>query len=260
MENIFLEEYLKKINSILSWFNELSKKLDFKYWLDLITLSQIYYNNKLEDITNIHISLESKYFNTLISYLIQNKIQFKWPKYLFTKVNYLQYNEISSYIEIEELIIYFWKKENNNLINEKSGLKIPYDIIYELKRIIYNEDEYSIPNNIEKYLELINLLKIENNLEIKKLNYKLDNKFFEKKNYENKNNKSNLFDLKDKNIKEIPLIETKVETKVDKILKKRKNYWEKYEKSLLNEREIEESKMVKNIDRKNNTIPKFFSL
>jgi hypothetical protein len=253
-------ENIKKINSILSWFNELSKKLDFKYWLDSITLSQIYYNNKLEDITNIHISLESKYLNSLISYLIQNKIQFKWPKYLFTKFNYLQYNEISSYIEIEELIIYFWKKENTYLINEKSGFKISYDLIYELKPVIYNEEEYSVPNNIEKYLELINLLKKDNNLDIKRINYKLDDKFFEKKNYENKNNKSNLFELKDENIKEIPLIETKVETKLDIILKKRNNYWEKYKKSLLNEREIEESKIVKNIDKKNNAIPKFFSL
>ena len=120
MQNTFLDENLKKINSILSWFNELSKKLNFKYWLDLTTLSEIYYDNKLEEITKIHISLESKYFNTLISYFIQNKIQFKWPKYLFTKVNYLQYNEISSYIEIEELTIYFWKNENRYLLKERN--------------------------------------------------------------------------------------------------------------------------------------------
>lgn len=257
MENIFLEEYLKKINSILSWFNELSKKLDLKYWLDLTTLSQIYYNNKLERETNIYISLESKYFNILISYLIQNKIQVKLPKYLVSKINYLQYNEISFYIEIEELIIYFWKKEDNYLINDNQGLKIDYNIIYDLERIVYNNEEYYIPNNIDKYLELINLLKIENNLEIKKLNYKLDNKFFEKKNYENKNNKSNLFDLKDENIKEIPLVETKFETLLDIILKKRDNNWKKYEKSLLNEKEKE---IVRNKDNKNQSIPKFFSL
>jgi hypothetical protein len=260
MENIFLEEYLKKINSILSWFNELSKKLDLKYWLDLTTLSQIYYNNKLERETNVYISLESKYFPILITYLIENKIQFKFPKYLFSKINYLHNNEISFYIEIEELIIYFWKKEGNNLINDlinnNKGLKIDYNIIYELKTKNYNNEEYSIPNNIYKYLELIKLLKRDNNLEIKKLNYKLNDNFFERKIIENKN----ILNSNEKNTLVDKLVDTKVDTKIDIILKKRNNYWEKYKKSLLNDKEIDESKMVKNIEKKNNVIPKFFSL
>jgi hypothetical protein len=257
MRNNFLEEHLKKINSILSWFNQLSKKLNFEYWLDLTTLSKIYYDNNLDKIKNIHISLESKYFDNLILYFIQNKIQFKSPKYLFTKTNYLQLNDISSYIEVEELIIYFFKKEDNNLMNNKLGLKIEYDIIYELKKLNYNEEEYSIPNNIEKYLEILNLKKKDNNNE-NKLSNKLDNILSKKNNENYLLKKNNIIEEIPKNIEIIFPIKEK--TILDKILNQRDKYWEKYEKSLKNQKEIEELNMAKNIDRKTQVIPKFFSL
>jgi hypothetical protein len=243
MENNFIEENLKKINSILSWFNQLSKKLNFKYWLDLTTLSKIYYDNNLEGITNIYISLESKYLETLISYFILNKIQFKSPK----KTNYFHLNDI----EVEELTIYFLKKENNNLINNKLGLKIDINIIYELKTLNYNEEEYSVPNNIEKYLEILNLKKKEINE--KKLSYKLDNILIKKT-----NEKTNIIAEIPNNIEiSLPI---KEKTKLEKILKQRDKYWEKYENSLKNQGEIDDLNILKNKDRKNHVIPKFFSL
>ncbi len=279
-----LDEYLKKINSILSWFNELSKKLDFKYWLDLTTLSKIYYNNNLDNIRNIYISLESKYLSTLFSYFIQNKIQFKSSKDFFSKINYLQYDQINSYIEIEELTIYFWKKDDINLINDKLGLKVFNETIYELKTITYNEEEYSVPNQIEKYLEIINLK--EKDINENKLINKFNNILLKKRNEISKNEISKNEISKNEIPKneipkneipkneiakneiaknEIPKNEKinfliKEETKLEKILKKRDNYWEKYEKSLKNQREIEDLNIAKNIDRKNQMIPKFFSL
>jgi len=264
-----LDEYLKKINSILSWFNELSKKLDFKYWLDLTTLSKIYYNNNLDNIRNIYISLESKYLSTLFSYFIQNKIQFKSSKDFFSKINYLQYDQINSYIEIEELTIYFWKKDDINLINDKLGLKVFNETIYELKTITYNEEEYSVPNQIEKYLEIINLK--EKDINENKLINKFNNILLKKRNEISKNEISkneiskNEIPKNEISKNEIPknekiIFPIKEETKLEKILKKRDNYWEKYEKSLKNQREIEDLNIAKNIDRKNQMIPKLFSL
>jgi hypothetical protein len=253
-------ENIKKFNNILFWFNKLSIKLNFNYWLDLSTLFNIYYYNNLKNLSNIYVSTLITNFNVIVSYLIENKIVFKWSNNVFSKFNVYYRSELNSFIQIDDLIIIFWIKENNYLTNNRPELvnyKIDENLIFELKTFEYDDKNYFIPNETEEYLKLIKLKK--DNIE-KTINYKFNlnknkEEYSEEKVIENENNVENIVENN-----EIQNDKIKKNYLLTEILKRRDNSWTNYEKSLINQNEIEEKKYIKNIDRKNQLVPKFFSL